>query len=100
MAHLCFAVHLQPLLNESLRLFQVPHWDVNHVDRGIGVALALLVPAEVSDQRTDPQARNLPLLDRLNQPAVNIELLLPLDLVVHHCPRRGELVIRDDNAAL
>ena len=53
--------------------------------------------AEVSNQGADPQTAHLLALDSLNQPFVDVQLLNPLLFVLHDCPCRGELVIRDDD---
>ena len=68
------------------------------MDRGGRVSLAVVVAIEVPDEGTDPQAHNRLVLNRLDQPLVQIELLLPLNLCVHHCPCRCELVVDEDNA--
>ena len=54
--------------------------------------------AKVPDQSTNLQATDLLAFDLLNKPLVQIELLLPLNLVVHHRPGRGELVVMDGDA--
>ena len=91
---------LKPLLNKLVCLMGTPHRYLNHVDRGGRVTFPEVVAVEVPDQAADLQARNGLALDLLDQPLVNVELLLPLNLLVHHCPCRCELVIDDDDAAV
>ena len=52
---------------------------------------------EVTHQGANLQANNLLTLYCLHQPLVHIQLLLPLNLVLHDCPRRGELVVDQDH---
>jgi len=64
-----------------------------------GVIPSRVMAGEVTDQSADAKPDNLLLFDGLNQPFVDVELLLPFGLLIHDCPRRGKLVIMDDDAA-
>ena len=68
------------------------------MDGGLGVALSNIMAVEVADQGADFQAFDGHAFLTLDQPLVNVQLLFPLDLVVHHSPSRCELVIGDHHA--
>ena len=86
---------LKPSVNKLVCLMGFPHRYVHHVDRGSRVACTVVMAAKVPDQGADLQALNLLAFDRFNEPFVKVELLLPLDLGIHHSPCRSELVVDD-----
>lgn len=86
---------LQPVIDEGQHVSQ--HGNLDHLDLRGGVSLAGIMPAPIPDQGTDAKANHGLALDAFDQPLVDVELLDPFLLLVHHCPRRGELVVRDDD---
>ena len=88
-------MQMQPFFHELLCHLRFPQGEVHHVHRGVRVIFAFVMPGEVPDQGTDLKPGNLLPFDLMDEPCIDIQLLFPLSLVLHHCPRRGELVVHN-----
>ena len=97
MGHLGIAVHLKAFPNIGFSGDCIPQGDVNHVNGCPWVSLFDLSAVEVPNEGADLKLDDLLALDSFNEPLVDVQLLLPFNLLLHEGPGAGELVIGDDN---
>jgi hypothetical protein len=72
MVNLGDAMRLKPFPDVRLGLLQRPHIQINHLNRGLWIALLGLMAAEVPNQSADTQTYNALALDLLNQEPVDV----------------------------
>ena len=98
MCNLGVAVHLQATADVHLCPDRIPYRDVNHHRLGLGVSfLGCFKLVEVFDKGADLQTHHLGMLDRFNQPFVDVQLGFPVNLVHHHRIGFDKLVVNDDH---
>ena len=83
--------------DELFSLLKWPKSDGYDLDGRIRVSLTILriSSAPVTDNGHDLNVLDRHLLDLLNQPCVDVELVFPINLLVHDRPSAGGLVIID-----
>ena len=90
------------LLNELLALLKRPQIDRYDLDWGVWVVLldSCITAAPIADHGYDLQLGHWDLFNLLNQPCVDVELVLPVNLLVHDRPSRTGLVVVDSDRAV
>lgn len=88
---------MDAVADQLLTLQHSPGKDWDLFDRGLGIVrIPSGLPATpIPDDGHNPEGLDRHFLDGLNQPGIDVELLLPLDLLVHHRPSRYGLVVSD-----